>query len=210
MAFAQANSITTIKKPLVYYRVNAGKSLEDTKDETPLIFWEANLLLKEKLEKLNLLEKTKQSFINSTIARLASNLRMLKTGKGFKLVFDKVKEIANSELEFEKHNSNYFYNKDETQFILDIVNSENCLEYLFNNWKSTTKNGRIVIENGANDVSKKGSSNIVQEQNLRTNVFLLKKIKGGIRCYKDHGIKYTFKRALEHLGIPMGIELYRN
>ena len=36
---------------------------------------------------------------------------------------------------------------------------------------------------------------------------LLKKIPGGIRCYKEHGIKYTFKRFLEHLGIPMGIGL---
>lgn len=30
---------------------------------------------------------------------------------------------------------------------------------------------------------------------------------GGIQCYREHGFKYTVKRTLEHLGIPMGVEL---
>ena len=36
---------------------------------------------------------------------------------------------------------------------------------------------------------------------------ILQKFYGGIQCYKEHGVKYTLKRTLEHLGIPMGIEL---
>lgn len=28
-----------------------------------------------------------------------------------------------------------------------------------------------------------------------------RKIRGGIRCYKEHGFKYTFLRTLEHLGL---------
>ncbi len=38
----------------------------------------------------------------------------------------------------------------------------------------------------------------------------LKKIKGGIQCYKEHGFIYTVKRTLEHLGIPMGMEMEKN
>lgn len=33
------------------------------------------------------------------------------------------------------------------------------------------------------------------------------KIVGGIKCYNEHGLKYTLKRTLEHFGIPMGIKL---
>lgn len=40
--------------------------------------------------------------------------------------------------------------------------------------------------------------------------FVPRKIFGGIQCYKEHGLKYTLKRTLEHLGIPMGIELYKS
>lgn len=37
--------------------------------------------------------------------------------------------------------------------------------------------------------------------------FIPRKFMGGIQCYKDHGFIYTVKRTLEHLGIPMGIEM---
>ena len=41
----------------------------------------------------------------------------------------------------------------------------------------------------------------------RVITFIPRKLHGCIRCYKEHGVKYTAKRAMEHLGIPMGIEL---
>ena len=31
--------------------------------------------------------------------------------------------------------------------------------------------------------------------------FFPRKIQGGIRCYKDHGAGYTFRRTLYHLGL---------
>ena len=37
--------------------------------------------------------------------------------------------------------------------------------------------------------------------------WFLRKIHGGIICYQEHGFTYTFKRTLEHFGIPMGIKL---
>ena len=40
-------------------------------------------------------------------------------------------------------------------------------------------------------------------------IYFIKKVPGGIRCYKEHGFTYTFKRALEHLGIPMGIKMQK-
>jgi len=43
----------------------------------------------------------------------------------------------------------------------------------------------------------------------QTNNRIARKIRGGIRCYHEHGFKYTFKRSLEHLGIPMGIKLQK-
>ena len=33
----------------------------------------------------------------------------------------------------------------------------------------------------------------------RVITFIPRKIRGGIKCYKEHGIKYTFNRMLVHL-----------
>lgn len=36
-----------------------------------------------------------------------------------------------------------------------------------------------------------------------------RKIRGGIRCLIDHGLKYTLSRTIEHLGIDMGTGDFR-
>jgi glycosyltransferase involved in cell wall biosynthesis len=36
-----------------------------------------------------------------------------------------------------------------------------------------------------------------------------RKVRGGVRCLKEHGIKYTAKRVIEHLGIDMGTGDFR-
>ena len=76
-------------------------------------------------------------------------------------------------------------------------------EILFNNLRWLIQNEDIITVSANN---RKRNVKWVQpeQKNLK---YFLKKISGGIQCYKDHGIIYTFKRALEHLGIPMGIEL---
>ena len=38
----------------------------------------------------------------------------------------------------------------------------------------------------------------------RAITYVPRKIRGGLRCYQDHGISYTIKRTIEHLGIDMG------
>lgn len=38
----------------------------------------------------------------------------------------------------------------------------------------------------------------------RAITYVPRKIRGGLRCYQDHGISYTIKRTIEHFGIDMG------
>ena len=37
-----------------------------------------------------------------------------------------------------------------------------------------------------------------------------RKINGGIKCLRDHGLDYTIRRIIEHFGIPMNAEMSRN
>lgn len=69
--------------------------------------------------------------------------------------------------------------------LLDRYN-ENILEKLFYEYEKTYQYNKV-------------KSNIIFKNNQKSYSFILKKIRGGIRCYKEHGLRYTIKRTLYHM-----------
>ena len=69
-----------------------------------------------------------------------------------------------------------------------------CPEYVF--YRDYYKPKKKYVNNELNAIK--------QSKSYRIGcmiTFLPRKIKGGIRCFKEHGIGYTFRRALYHMGL---------
>ena len=112
-----ANRISTIDKALYKVNLEANpNSLEHTKVQTPLIFWEAVELVEKFLKEQNCYELYQQSFINSNIVRCAYNIKCLKNSEN------------SNEIKVKK----FFVDSGIDRAIIDKLKlSEYCDEYFF-------------------------------------------------------------------------------
>ncbi len=111
-ALALAKKISIIPESMMYYRVNSGKSLQDTNIASPLSFWEAYKNTRDRLIGYKVYEKFKQSYLNWLIEGLAHNLNSLKQANYS--IYRKVSGIiaaeADKEFGFFQHETSYYYN----------------------------------------------------------------------------------------------------
>ena len=118
LAFIRAECIATLAHPIIYYRVYNFGGLEANKTEAPLVFWEANCRLKEKLMADGLFDDaTKQSLINSLLIQFQYNFRTIKTVNGYMEIYNLLKRIYITELELNQHPEEYFFVMDPNIFI---------------------------------------------------------------------------------------------
>ena len=113
----KSKKIAVIKKPLYQKDVILNeKSLEHTKHETPLIFWEAITEIKSMLKEEGALEKFRRSIINAHVNRCLYNINRLKHSSGYNIL--KVKKLFSEtgidrkiikELELYDHEKDYFF-----------------------------------------------------------------------------------------------------
>lgn len=113
----KSKKIAVIKKPLYQIDVILNeKSLEHTKHETPLIFWEAITEIKSMLKEEGALEKFSRSIINAHVNRCLYNINRLKHSSGYNIL--KVKKLFSEtgidrkiikELELYDHEKDYFF-----------------------------------------------------------------------------------------------------
>lgn len=212
-----SNRISIIDKAL--YKVNTElnqESLEHTKYQTPLIFWDATILVKKFLEEENCYEKYQQSFINSNVVRCLYNINRLKNGRNFNEI--KVKKLFNDsgldkiiikELKLNEFNEAYFFvpeyqklksflEKDFEEYIMDILSQKD--KEIFDKKKIIEHLNKKVKLESENNKLKKEIFNIRNSTSFRIGrivTYLPRKIRGGIRCYKEHGIIYTVNRIKE-------------
>ncbi len=81
-AIAAARRVVNLTESGYFYRSNPA-SLENTKDQTPLIFWEATEMFTENLQKLPYFDEMKRSYLNNIINRMALNLKSMNSFEGF-------------------------------------------------------------------------------------------------------------------------------
>ena len=84
LALSLAGRIGVVSQSIVDHRVEVATSLETTKDETPLIFAEAEAIFRKSLSKRKLLSKFRLAANVSSVIRLAYNLRSVRLFANFK------------------------------------------------------------------------------------------------------------------------------
>lgn len=89
-AIAEAKRICTIFEPLIFYRINHGISLQQTKDKDPTCSCYALLGLQEELLRRNLYKYAKRSFSEFAINHSIWNLRSVKTKAGFEKLYNHI------------------------------------------------------------------------------------------------------------------------
>lgn len=228
-AFAVAKSITTLDKATVLYRILPGSgSLEDIKDMYPTAQTESRELLWKKLNEIGVYKEVEQSFINGTINSLSYHFNGFKTREAFGRLYDEFKNRMVPLYKIDLSDSSYFYSTHEYRCVKEVYDSETFEDYWFKRcrklkgdadyfYRNMKKLQQEIEQMGKKDVScVQTNERLVWElafykselQAVRNSwsykigrfiTFIPRKIRGGIRCYHEHGLRYTFDRLRVHL-----------
>ena len=191
-ALMLAKKITAIRESLYIVHESANPfSLEHTKDQTPMIFWEASCTLRGWMQENGYYEKYKRSFINSCVSRTFFNLRAMKSGEGVCCVQRAIADTISRELEFGEHDDAYFYEKDCYKKLCVIAEqTEN--DYIYDLYRKSASEA-AMLRRRLNEAEKKGapSAELVKEVDR-----LKRKIKfiEGTRTYK---LALVFKKLYQ-------------
>lgn len=91
-AVCMSQRISWLDEPLIFHRKAVSSSLENTHDESPAIFWEADKLEIAVLKKHGLWQDFQEAFKLSCTFKLEYHLRIMKTWEGFSAVYNCEKE----------------------------------------------------------------------------------------------------------------------
>lgn len=216
LALAVADRIVTLDDPLIMYRIiNDSGSLEDSKDKYPLAQIEGYEILWNKICDLGKQETLKLTFDNAIVNGIAYNLRTMKTGEGFEKLFNEFRNKVVEKYEFDFSNSDLSHFKKDYIYLKEIYEANSFSDYMFK---------KLQIVNAAKNVPQKtlpskatpSKAAILSNQNYdfykneviairasasyrigRFITFIPRKIRGGIRCYNEHGMRYTMRRIRE-------------
>ena len=121
-AMAMAERITTLDKPLVYYRIGLQTNLQTTKKKHPFCFYEAYLAWHDKLAELGVLDAVRRSYVNIALSGCLHNLRSNQNPEVKQMVFEKLKNEAFRALEIPGHDQTYYYSRENYQDMLRVLN----------------------------------------------------------------------------------------
>ena len=93
LALSLARRLGVMNLPLIERRVGVATSLESTKDETPLLFIDAERIFRKELDRLGLSGKYKDAVNAAFAVRLAYNLRAVRQFASYKAIFDETREL---------------------------------------------------------------------------------------------------------------------
>ena len=92
LALSLSSRIGVFAQSVYERRIGVASSLESTKDETPLIFFEAERLLRDSLRKRNLWSRFKAAVYSAFVFRLAHNLQAVRRYSSFRAIIDKYRQ----------------------------------------------------------------------------------------------------------------------
>jgi lipopolysaccharide biosynthesis glycosyltransferase len=202
-ALALAARITTLPAQTILYRTGNGQtSLEGAKDRFPLAPVEGSLLLYEKLQALGLYEQLRQSYLNNLLTRILYNLNGFQTSEAMQAMYSQIKDVLFPLFGDDLETPSFYYEKNKFEGLLQICRSTSCMDYVFTKYRLAscaydTLRGQMLtgsVRQHLGDASVRLNG---------TGPWLLRKIKGGVRCYQDHGLRYSinhfFKKIKKHL-----------
>lgn len=198
-AIIRAERVVNLSTSGYYYRKNNPTSSENTKDQTPLLFWDATMHFREQLMELDYFDQIKRSFLNNAINRIYFNMKAVKTFEGFSTIFYKLKEVAYSELELDKHDKKYFHEGDSYAALTLMLQYETPGDFLYVEYKSQLQELAQLRRYRQNSLA---SPDVNQSLSYRIGsaiTFIPRKIRGFIWCTKDHGLRYTIKYGIHRV-----------
>jgi len=205
LGIAKADRIAVIRRPLYFIR-EVQTSLEHQKDKTPLIFWDAVELLKVRLKEEGMFEVVKQSFVNEGVNRFAYNLRSMKTEEGFQAVLEKLKQVGEKELGLGFYPAQYYYNQDNYLYLCrqiglipDVSHENKSTQGEVDDFQRHLEEQKGRADTLQYDLD--CVHNSVSFRIGRAVTWLPRKVRGGVRCFRDHGLGYTIRRTLYHMGL---------
>lgn len=143
MCLLLANKISYIKQRLWVYRINNDCSLESTKDQAPLVFWDANITFINDIKGINKYSEFERSILNDVVVRCVYNFNKVEELSSAKKIFNLIKYVVNKEFKLTDYKEGYFYEKKAYSGIIQIINANTFEEYL---WQTRKK--RMFNSNG--------------------------------------------------------------
>lgn len=195
-ALAVAQRITTLPCQTILYRIdNNSGSLESGKDKTPIEPIKGSILLYEKLVDLALYSTLRRSFLNNLLTRVIYNINGFQTSAALNAMYTATKDRIIPLFGEDLHNSAFFYDTKKYEAFLDICNSESSFDYVFSKYMKTLKMHQDFI-NRNTELSRKLAAPAGVTQQRFAGPWIVRKIRGGVQCYKDHGMRYSIKHLI--------------
>lgn len=137
LSFLYAQKIATLSDRLFFYRINNSGSLESTKDEAPLIFWEASITLIDYLKEHGLYDEYERSILNNLLDRVVYNMRQVNSSLSLEIIFDCLKKEMVSVFGFDEREDSYWYSSGNYEYVKFFLSLDNLRQYFDN----------LIIEN---------------------------------------------------------------
>lgn len=133
-SLVKAERISICNEMLVNYRINNANSLQAGNDKTPLFFFEALRMLKERLLADGLYTSVKESFVNLALGNCIYNLKSLKNTTSFEYLYNRLKADIFRELDIDNMKQDDIYDKKQYEQ-LQCIMKMSVLDYLFSGKK---------------------------------------------------------------------------
>ena len=192
-SYVYAKRITILEERLVKCRRFDGSgSLEDTKDRHPLAAFESLELLWTRIEDLGYEELLRQTFLNKVLDAMAYNSRTVKSAESFAKLYECFRNEIIPTYNISFDDKTYFYNRNAYNFAKKIAESKNLEDYLLYEGKTLRAQAQNEKNYEADAIRAFWPYRIG-----RAITWLPRMIRGGIRCYQEHGLRYTLWRVRE-------------
>lgn len=122
-----AERLSIVNEALYYYRMDVSSSLQATVSQSPLLFLEAWLSFKSKVQELNLLDELSVPLANAVWGGCLFSFNRFNSEEARKLLFEELKKTAMAEFEIDKLNEETCYNKDNYA-LLEKLRDATCVE----------------------------------------------------------------------------------
>jgi glycosyltransferase involved in cell wall biosynthesis len=192
-AVAKAGRISVMEDVFAHQRRKGGESLSVTREKSWQCFYNALLALKRQLEAWDLYTRFEQDFINYSLNFAIWHLTTLKQ-PAQELLFDRLKNEWFEQLNIPKHDETYFYGSAEYQMYQAIMQRDYS-EWV--TWREQQEAERREAERQAAEQALLESS--WSYRIGRGITFIPRKIRGGVRCWRENGLRYTCVRFKEKL-----------
>ena len=229
LALALSSRIGVLAQPVYERRIGVASSLESTKDETPLIFFEAEQLLRDSLRRRNLWDRFNAAVYSSFVPVLAYNLRAVRRYSSFRAIVAKYRQERRQWLCWERVVLPERF-AGQVQLVEDIEKDMDDDELIALFVKVREAAGRNAPDDAGKTAAQREAcarpekqiaslkrrlsrcqreiSELHKSQAYRVGMVVTwpaRKAWGGIKCLRENGIKYTAKHFVGKLARALGV-----